>query len=120
MKTIGAKAKLQHKLSKIIEKEIRAFARVKGQNPESPEYEELAKRLAERLAPDIQQPVLSHICLVADDDGKGGYKNPKIVEWTGSQEEVLYPEDPVTGEPVEERIADYMLPLPDPEFLPEI
>jgi hypothetical protein len=120
VKFIGAKAKLRHKLSKIIEKEIRAFARVKGLNPESGEYEELAQRLADRLAPDIAKPCLLDICLVADDDGEGGYKNPRIVERTGSAEEVLYPESPITGEPVDERIADYMLPLPDPQFLPEI
>jgi hypothetical protein len=59
--------------------------------------------------------VLRGICLIADGDGKGGYVNPRIVEWTGCAEAVIYPEDQATGE----RIADYMIPLPDPQFLPE-
>jgi len=118
--TIGYKAKARHKLARVIEKEIKAFARTKGQNPDTPEYQELAERLADRLSPDLRRPFLRDICLVADDDGQGGYKNPRIVDYTGSAEEVLFPEDPKTGDPVENRIADYMLPLVDPCCLEEL
>jgi hypothetical protein len=108
------------KLARMLETEIKAFARVKGMNPETEEYRELAERLAAKIEPSVKLPRLKGQCLVADDDWNGGYTNPRIVEWAGSQEEVLYPEDPETGEPVDDRIADYVLPLPDPDFIPEI
>lgn len=117
---IGEKARLRHKLTRMIEAEIQAYAKTKGLNPDTPEYGEMAERIATRLEGDIKLPRLRGQCLVADDDKKGGYTNPRIVEWAGSAEEVLYPEDPRTGEPVDDRIADYMLPLPDPQFLSEI
>jgi hypothetical protein len=110
----------EENLWRTLRRGIKAFSRIKDLNPDSPENDELVDYLVGELFHLVRPPVLREICLVVDDDGKGGYVNPRIVEWTGSAEEVLYPEDPETGEPVDERIADYMIPLPDPQFLPEV
>lgn len=119
-RVIGARARMVHKLSRIVHKEIQAEALTAGLNAADPKYDALARRIALRLVDDIKPPCLASQCLVVDDDGAGGYKNPRIVESGCSAEETLYPEDPETLEPVEEAIADYVIPLPDPDFLPEI
>ena len=86
----------------------------------SPEHEQLASFIVDRCHDILKQKITKEVCLLADYDGKGGYKNGRIVEWTGPAEEMLYPIDPKTDEPVEESIADAMLTLVHPEALPEI
>ena len=111
----------EHKASHVkrLRHSIDEWAHAQGLS-KSPEHEALAQHIVKREWDMFKVPASTTTCLLADYDGKGGYKNGRLVEWTGSAEEMIYPENRVTLEPVEEAVADVMLTLPHPDFIPEI
>lgn len=96
---------------------IEAFARTKGLNVPD-EAQEIADWIVKDIDMYLKIP-LSKQGLLADVDADGNYVSVRLVPADGV-EEMLYPIDSDTDEPVDEAVADYAIILPDPACFPEM
>ena len=93
------------------------WSRARGLGVRRPEHAELAAAIVARIDHRFRYPSSDQAVILDFEDGR--YTHPRLVDWDGT-EETLYPEDEATGEPVEEAVAAYVFPLPDPDAVPEI
>ena len=96
-----------------------SMARGMGRRPEHAELAVfVAKRIGGLLSPRCS--VVQSLLLDIDPSDPGRYVNPRLVDSGCSPEEDLWPEDPETGWPVENALADVVWYLPCPDAVPEL
>ena len=88
--------------------------------PRKPEHKELAEFIVRRISAQLSPRVSVEQALLLDLDPENPslYVNPRLIESGCSPEEDLFPEDPETGETVDEAVADVVWYLPHPEQVP--
>jgi hypothetical protein len=106
-------------VKKDVKRALASWATKNGHAPNAPEHDEIADEVLRHIEGYLKVPAsrTQSLRLWAQE---GEYSRVEVVNETGSPEELLYPLDPETDEPVDQAVCDVVWSLPDLDHIPDI